>query len=77
MRKYMTQRALTNTQISAIELLGLMGIHAGSMKYKLAHLADAGRVRKLPKTGKTYPHSSTRQRARYARQIDNGQLSYA
>lgn len=25
-------------------------------------------------TGKTYPHSSTRQRARYARQIAAGQL---
>jgi len=28
-------------------------------------------------TGKTYPHSSTRQRARYARQIAAGQLRIA
>ena len=29
---------------------------------------------KRRKTGKTYPHSSTRQRARYARQIAAGQI---
>jgi hypothetical protein len=28
-------------------------------------------------TGKTYPHSSTRQRARYARQIAAGQIKSA
>ena len=28
-------------------------------------------------TGKTYPHSSTRQRARYARQIAAGQIKNA
>ena len=28
------------------------------------------------KTGKDYPHSSTRQRARYARQVAAGQLKF-
>lgn len=32
---------------------------------------------KRRKTGATYPHSSKRQRARYARQIAAGQLSMA
>jgi hypothetical protein len=31
---------------------------------------------KQPKISKKYPHSSTRQRARYARQMAAGQLSY-
>lgn len=38
---------------------------------------DFGRKRPhAAKTGKTYPHSSTRQRARYARQIAAGQLKF-
>lgn len=32
--------------------------------------------KKLRKPGKTYPHSSARQRARYARQLAAGQLKF-
>lgn len=38
--------------------------------------ADFAKPRRR-KTGKTYPHSSTRQRARYARQTDAGQIKNA
>jgi hypothetical protein len=36
-----------------------------------------GRKANVIKTGKVYPHSSTRQRAHYARQIAAGQLKMA
>lgn len=36
-----------------------------------------GTRKRRNKTGETYPHSSARQRARYARQIAAGQLSMA
>jgi hypothetical protein len=40
-------------------------------------LGASGKKPKRRKSGEKYPHSSTRQRARYARQLAAGQLSMA
>lgn len=52
---------------AAAVIAAAMGIHSHSDTYRP----------KTRKTGVTYPHSSTRQRARYARQIAAGQIRNA
>jgi hypothetical protein len=58
----------------AISLAALVGAIKPPFSAPIGlHLPDGP---KQPKTSKKYPHSSTRQRARYARQMAAGQLSY-
>ena len=62
---------------SILSMAGALGISAASMPV----FPDIRPMRtmdftqpKRRKTGRTYPHSSDRQRARYARQIAAGQI---
>lgn len=45
-----------------------------SMPIAIQHQTGPGKKTHRIRTGKTYPHSSKRQRARYARQIAAGQI---
>lgn len=61
---------ISPSMVSAVEHMNVVA--------QTRHRIDFDRVGpKRVRTGRAYPHSSTRQRARYARQIAAGQLNIA
>lgn len=58
-------------------ILAMTGTGPADLRIPVTRGAPRKPVKRRRKTGWIYPHSSSRQQARYARQIARGQLSMA